>query len=203
MSTNIQYNLTNCNLNTKNNNTKYLPIINCRIKNLKELGYNNLKEWINDKNNVYIGRAGIVFIHNKDINTIERYPKTSSAFANPFKIGKDGTRDAVLTKYETYITTKLDNDIQLRQALINLRGKSLGCWCYPDPCHGDVLIKLIDKYIPTVTCDWCEMVKASSLIYECKNCKDYILCNTCLYGDDVTPEGVLHHILCCDEPKFD
>lgn len=191
MSTNITYHLTNCTLNTKNNNTKYLPIINCRTKQLKELGYNNLKEWMNDKNNVYIGGSSKYIC------------QALSAFANPFKIGRDGTRDEVLTKYETYITTKLDNDTQLSQDLINLRGKSLGCWCYPDPCHGDVLIKLIDEYIPKVTCGWCEMLKTSSRIYECKNCKDYVLCNACLYGDDVTPEGVLHHIDCCDAPKFD
>jgi hypothetical protein len=34
--------------------------------------YKNLKEWCEDKNNVYIRRGGIVFIDN------ERYPKSDS-----------------------------------------------------------------------------------------------------------------------------
>jgi hypothetical protein len=27
-------------------------------------------------------------------------------------------------------------------ALPELRGKKLGCWCKPGPCHGDVLAEL-------------------------------------------------------------
>ena len=30
--------------------------------------------------------------------------------------------------------------------LISMKGKRLGCWCYPDACHGDVLLELIDMY---------------------------------------------------------
>lgn len=29
-------------------------------------------------------------------------------------------------------------------ALPELRGKVLGCWCKPGPCHGDVLVELAD-----------------------------------------------------------
>ena len=57
--------------------------------------YNNLKEWMADSNNVYIGRRGIVFIKG------ERFPKKDSIWANPYKIGKDGTRDQVLKIYES------------------------------------------------------------------------------------------------------
>lgn len=45
----------------------------------------NLKEWMNDPNNVYIERRGIVFIDGK------RFPEQDSPYANPFKVGKDGT----------------------------------------------------------------------------------------------------------------
>jgi hypothetical protein len=32
--------------------------------------------------------------------------------------------------------------------LHELNGKELGCWCKPDKCHGDILIKLYnEKYI--------------------------------------------------------
>lgn len=32
-----------------------------------------------------------------------------------------------------------------RTELLALRGKSLGCWCHPDPCHAHVLVRLIDE----------------------------------------------------------
>jgi len=27
-----------------------------------------------------------------------------------------------------------------------MKGKNLGCWCFPEPCHGNVLLELIDEY---------------------------------------------------------
>lgn len=64
-----------------------------------------------------------------------------SKWGNPFSIGKDGTREEVIEKYENYIkkNKKLLNDLK------ELEGKILGCWCKPKACHGDILIKLIKK----------------------------------------------------------
>jgi len=31
------------------------------------------------------------------------------------------------------------------EALPELRGKDLGCWCAPENCHGDVLLALANK----------------------------------------------------------
>ena len=28
-----------------------------------------------------------------------------------------------------------------------LAGKTLGCWCKPNPCHRDVLVKLVQEYL--------------------------------------------------------
>lgn len=61
-------------------------------------------------------------------------------WGNPFKIGKDGDREAVIAKYEAWILTRLD----LLADLPMLRGKRLGCWCKPLACHGDVLAHLAD-----------------------------------------------------------
>ena len=39
--------------------------------------------------------------------------------------------------------------IQKQPGLMNnlheLKGKVLGCWCKPKPCHGDMLIELIEN----------------------------------------------------------
>ena len=79
------------------------------------------------KYDVYIGRA--------------MPGMAGSPFANPFKIGEDGTRDEVLKKYEAYIRSRPD----LLELLPSLEGKVLGCWCAPKKCHGDILVKLINE----------------------------------------------------------
>lgn len=61
-----------------------------------------------------------------------------SEWGNPYEIGDDGDRKTVIESFRRYLHRKLG----LRKRSVELRGKVLGCWCYPDPCHGDVLIGL-------------------------------------------------------------
>ena len=72
------------------------------------------------------------------------YIGRGSKWGNPYIIGRDGTREEVIDKYRTYIVMR-------RKDLINeleeLKGKRLGCWCAPKPCHGDVLITLIKLFL--------------------------------------------------------
>lgn len=65
-----------------------------------------------------------------------------SKWGNPFTIGKDGTREEVIEKYKMYI---LNNPSLLISMHLSLKGKTLGCWCKPKACHGDVLVKLIEE----------------------------------------------------------
>ena len=111
-------------------------VVNCKVKYIRPR-YKDLKEWVGDENNIYIGRSGVVFVNK------ERFPKKSSIFCNPFKIGKDGSRDEVLEKYRNYIIKKIEEDENFKSELIKLKGKNLGCWCKPEKCHGDILIELI------------------------------------------------------------
>lgn len=64
-----------------------------------------------------------------------------SKWGNPFIIGKDGTREECINKYRTWI---LSEDV-LSRDIRDLRGKTLGCWCAPNPCHGDILMELANK----------------------------------------------------------
>jgi len=66
-----------------------------------------------------------------------------SKWGNPFVIGKDGTREEVIAKYEAW----LNRQPALMAALPELRGKVLGCWCAPHACHGDVLARLADETV--------------------------------------------------------
>jgi hypothetical protein len=113
-------------------------VVNCKVKYIRPQ-YNDLEEWTKDDNNVYIGRGGVVFVKGK------RFPPKASIFCNPFIIDKDGNREEVLIKYEEYIRERLKagNDPIFKEELMKLKGKNLGCWCKPEKCHGDILLKFI------------------------------------------------------------
>ena len=64
-----------------------------------------------------------------------------SKWGNPFVIGKDGSRGDVVRKYEEWIKEQP----HLMAALPELYGKTLGCWCAPQACHGHVLERLAVK----------------------------------------------------------
>jgi hypothetical protein len=62
----------------------------------------------------------------------------STCWGNPFVIGRDGNREQVIAKYERWLFTQPE----LLRRLPELRGNVLGCWCAPQACHGDVLVRL-------------------------------------------------------------
>jgi len=64
-----------------------------------------------------------------------------SPWGNPFVIGRDGTRIEVIEKYRQWILTQPD----LLARLPELKSKTLGCWCSPAACHGDVLVELAES----------------------------------------------------------
>ena len=118
-------------------------VVNCRVQYIRPK-YQNLKEWCDDcENNVYIGRKGVVFVQDSGLK--RRYPTEDSIFYNPYKIGKDGCRQEVIDKYRKYILHKIDQGEITKEEIMRLRGKNLGCWCSPEPCHGDVLVELIHQ----------------------------------------------------------
>jgi hypothetical protein len=67
---------------------------------------------------VYIGRGG--------------------KWGNPFRIGPDGDRATVIAKHEAWLRSQR----VLLATLDDLRGKDLVCFCAPEPCHGDLVLRL-------------------------------------------------------------
>lgn len=72
-----------------------------------------------------------------DVVRIDRLSK----WGNPYKVGIDGDRAAVIEGYRRFI---LDRP-ELLEALAELEGKRLACWCAPRACHGDVLVELLES----------------------------------------------------------
>lgn len=122
-------------------------VVNVKVEYIRPKGNKNytLKDWMSEKNNIYIARRGIVFIKDEKGDK-KRFPEKDSIWANPFKITKEDNRNTVILKYEEYIRKKLKENPKLVDELLLLKGKNLGCWCHPEPCHGDILVKLIEEY---------------------------------------------------------
>ena len=71
----------------------------------------------------------------------------TTIFGNKYHIGKDSTRAQVIHKHLLWLIEKLETDLEFKEALLNLRGKTLGCWCKPLDCHGDNYALYLDKGI--------------------------------------------------------
>jgi hypothetical protein len=80
---------------------------------------------------IYIGRR----------MTMGGWNLPESKWANPYGL-KDYSLSDSLNKYEK----KIRNDSELMNAISDLTGKVLGCWCKgkraDDRCHGDILVKI-------------------------------------------------------------
>lgn len=66
------------------------------------------------------------------------YVGRPSIWGNPFYVGRDGTREEVVAKYDAW----LDTQPRLLASLSDLRGKVLKCWCRGGQrCHAEVLYR--------------------------------------------------------------
>lgn len=142
-------------------------LVNVRAAELRKLGYDNIQAWLDaSPHHLYIGRHMRINIgqgqwcylpnskwHNpftcvKVNNRVVR-ERTTLHFncrhpqcvipdpKGPIDTRKSENRDQIVDDYETYARTQFTPN-ELRE----LKGKVLGCWCTPQRCHGDVLIKL-------------------------------------------------------------
>ena len=51
------------------------------------------------------------------------------------------TSEEAISKYREHVL----NTPELMESLDELEGKTLGCFCKPKPCHGDVLLELLTQ----------------------------------------------------------
>lgn len=104
----------------------------------------------NRRKTVEAGGTVVANMHNTGDEMLLRWARSSFRFVqidrrsdwgNPYEIPGDGDRDQVCDSFELYFSRK----ISLHMRLNELRGKVLGCWCYPERCHGDHLIKQLEQ----------------------------------------------------------
>jgi len=90
--------------------------------------------------------------------TVRVYVGRPSPLGNPFNIGRDGTREQVIKRYEDWLrqhlvrgNTEPQNDVRkafnyiFMEDLVGGVNLELECWCAPLPCHAEVIKKLIQE----------------------------------------------------------
>ncbi len=69
-------------------------------------------------------------------------------FGNPFRIGPGISREDAVERFERYFTDRIERDSEFKRRVLELRGKTLGCFCKPTACHGDVIADWLNKMEP-------------------------------------------------------
>lgn len=102
--------------------------------------------WKADQCDVYIGRGRrddeLTHLNNTSIE--ER-----GWLGNPYRLEDGYSRDESINQYAEDLQQRIDTDPAFRDALAELQGATLGCWCQhvdedQPACHGEVLVEQIE-----------------------------------------------------------
>lgn len=109
---------------------------------------------LGDDTNALLGvSARPIIIVNKHHGKSGEYIGRGSPLGNPYIIGKDGSREQVIAKYRVWLNEQivrknpvvLDELNRLGNKAIDEKGLALQCFCYPKPCHGEVIKEKLVK----------------------------------------------------------
>lgn len=100
----------------------------------------------------YVGTMSTIIV----INQSELVPNSYRTIAihrpfplgNPYRIGRDGTREQVIALYRKKLPYFYRNDPTVRFMIDMLVAETnpiaLQCYCAPAPCHGDVIKEFVE-----------------------------------------------------------
>lgn len=92
----------------------------------------------------------------RNINgVVPKIPGYPGWLGNPFKIGDvydwDSGESEVIDRrlsidlYGVYFRTRVKHDGRFRRKVKRLKGKTLGCYCKPRDCHGDIIVRWLEE----------------------------------------------------------
>jgi hypothetical protein len=95
----------------------------------------------------------------ENLKVINRYKEKETIYigrgsplGNPYRLHKGAAKGSTLQAYSQWIKKKvmaLDTDVMT--ALLAIKdGDKLGCFCKPQVCHGDIIVKIV-KWLQTPT----------------------------------------------------
>lgn len=111
----------------QNKKKKKLYLLIPKLYNMCTTTVVNLKI---QKYDVYIGREG---------------KGQDGYFGNPILLSNLAARGSTLEQYKVYFQNRLINDVEFKRRILELKGKVLGCFCKPYPCHGDIIIEYLNN----------------------------------------------------------
>lgn len=79
---------------------------------------------------IYIGRSG---------------KGQDGYFGNPFRLIPGEAQGSTLAEYRKYFYSRLSSDPEFKERIHALKGKTLGCFCKPGPCHGDIIADYLNN----------------------------------------------------------
>lgn len=84
-----------------------------------------------------------IFNHHKKNAPFDAvYIGRGSKYGNPFSIDANNTREEVIKEYREWIQNQPELLADIKK---NLPGKDLVCYCFPQPCHGDVILEIANS----------------------------------------------------------
>ena len=90
-------------------------------------------------------RGKTTIVNMRDTEQWDQCIDRRTIFGNPFKIGKDySTREESIAEYKAMFSRLIKNSKSFKEQVLALKGKRLGCWCKPKPCHGDVIVEYLE-----------------------------------------------------------
>ena len=99
-----------------------------------------------EKYDVYIGRS--------PQGRVTYIKGSTGYFGNPFKIDERTmyksrfikiTREVSIMLYIGWFKKRIKEDKEFKKAIDGLKGATLGCWCKPQDCHGDIIKEYLDN----------------------------------------------------------
>lgn len=90
--------------------------------------------------NMHSGKDDYLLRWARSTNRFVRIDRTSE-WGNPYEMPADGNRETVCQSFEIYFSRKLSLHLKVG----SLAGKVLGCWCYPEQCHGTYLANQVKE----------------------------------------------------------
>jgi len=108
-----------------------------------------------DTYDVYIGRGNG---GQRQIDMSNTEPTNRGWLGNPHPTEDDRkcpycnkyhTREKAIQLYREDFYQKIENNAEFRRSVNDLKGKTLGCWCRPEKCHGDVIVAYLGDGNPT------------------------------------------------------
>lgn len=81
---------------------------------------------------------------NKYKERFDVYIGRGSLFGNPYTVKGHG-REKAIELYRKYFNDLMKNKLWFYNEVLELKGKTLGCFCKPQACHGDIIADYLNK----------------------------------------------------------